>query len=406
MRVHSRVSFWTVVVMPVLTVSRVASAQTRIPIGVLVPFTGAGAAEGPFLRNTVELAFEEIHEMLAAGGSDIRFQLVVEDTATTPEGALAAIESLAAAGVQVVIGPYSSAASSGVRGFADANKILVISPSATSPALAIPNDYLFRLIVPDTLQGAAVSALINREGYNRVVVFHRGDSYGAGMANAFKAVFEEQYGGTAFLLPYDPDLPDFAAEVQNLAQTVRRLGINNTAVLLVGFQPDGLNILGHARLDPTLTRVKWYGSKDAFSPVMYPPHAPEEISAFMASVNMTGAFPTPPDSPVRRIFEAKYQERFGHAPSPWALYMYDSAWIAALSVLAAGEYNGEALRNVARVIAARYIGASGHKMLDANDDAAIGDYEIMQAQRVGDTYAPVVIGKWSSGTGELVLHNP
>src|SRR5690606_1770 len=51
---------------------------------------------------------EEIHEMLAAGGSDIQFQLVIEDTRTTPEGALAAIESLAAAGVQVVIGPYSS----------------------------------------------------------------------------------------------------------------------------------------------------------------------------------------------------------------------------------------------------------------------------------------------------------
>lgn len=29
--------------------------------------------------------------------------------------------------------------------------------------------------------------------------------------------------------------------------------------MLVGFQPDGLNILGHARLDPTLGRAKWYG---------------------------------------------------------------------------------------------------------------------------------------------------
>ena len=193
-------------------------------IGVLVPFTGAGAAEGPFLRNTVDLAFEEIHEMLAAGGSDVRFQFIVEDTATTPEGALAAIESLAAAGVQVVIGPYSSAASSGVRGFADANKILVISPSATSPALAIPNDYLFRLIVPDTLQGSAVAKLIDRDGYRQVIVFHRGDSYGAGMANAFKEVFEGQYGGTAQLLPYDPDLPDFAAEVQNLAHDVAAHG--------------------------------------------------------------------------------------------------------------------------------------------------------------------------------------
>ena len=57
------------------------------------------------------------------------------------------------------------------------------------------------------------------------------------------------------------------------------------------------------------------------------------------------------------------------------------------------------------IIAARYIGASGHKMLDANDDAAIGDYEIMQAQAVDGTYAAVVIGMWSSGTGELVIYN-
>lgn len=354
MRVRRRVTLWSFVVLVVLALSLTVSAQTRIPLGVLVPFTGAGAAEGPFLRNTVDLAFEEIHAMLEAGGSDVRFQLVVEDT-------------------------------------------------ATSPALAIPDDYLFRLIVPDTLQGNAVAKLIDRDGYDKVIVFHRGDSYGAGMANAFKAAFEGQYGGTAHLLPYDPDLPDFAAEVQNLATTLRRQGVNDTAVMLVGFQPDGLNILGHARLDPTLSRVKWYGSKDAVSPVMYPRHAPAEISAFMASVEMTGAFPTPPSSPMRDMFEAKYRERYGETPSPWALYMYDAAWLAALSILAAGEYDGELVRNVAPIIAKRYIGASGHKMLDENDDAAIGDYEIMQSQAVDGTYAAVVIGMWSSGTGELVL---
>jgi len=57
-RVHSRVSLWSLVVLFVLMLSLGVSAQTRIPIGVLVPFTGAGAAEGPFLRNTVDMAFE------------------------------------------------------------------------------------------------------------------------------------------------------------------------------------------------------------------------------------------------------------------------------------------------------------------------------------------------------------
>lgn len=404
--VHTRTRMMIVVATAVLmlSLSAVVSAQT-IPLGVLVPFTGGGAAEGPFLRNTVELAFDEIHEMLAAAGSSVRFQLIVEDTATSPQGALSAIESLAAAGVQVVIGPWSSAAASGVRGFADANKILVVSPSATSPALAVPDDYLFRLITPDTLQGLAVAKLVHRDGYDQVVVFHRGDSYGAGMANAFKPVFESEYGGTVHLVPYDPDLGDFAAEVQNLAATVRRLGVNRTAVLLVGFQPDGLNVLGHARLNPTLRNVKWYGSKDSFSPVMYPPHAPAEIGEFMASVNMTGAFPTPPKSPMRDLFEEKYVARFGEAPSPWALYMYDASWLAALSVLISGQYDGETIRAIFPTVAAHYIGASGHKLLDENDDAAIGDYEIMRAVAADGTYKPVVIGMWSSGTGELVIND-
>lgn len=406
MRTRTNMWFVSLVVLLVLSMSPVgAAAETRIPLGVLIPFTGGGAAEGPFLRNTVDLAFDEIHEMLAAGGSDIRFQLIVEDTATTPQGALAAIESLASAGVEVVIGPYSSASASGVRGFADSNKILVISPSATSPALAIPDDYLFRLITPDTLQGLAVAKLVAQDGYDQVIVFHRGDSYGAGMANAFRPVFEEEYGGTVHMLPYDPDLPAFAAEVQNLASTVRRLGADRTAVMLVSFQPDGLNILGHARLNPTLRDVKWYGSKDSFSPVMYPPHAPAEIGEFMASVNMTGAFPTPPRSPMRDLFEAKYRDRFGETPSPWALYMYDASWIAALSILAAGEYDGQLVRNITPTIAAHYIGASGHKMLDDNDDAAIGDYEIMKSMAVDDTFAPIAIGTWESGTGSLVIND-
>ncbi|MFS8542699.1 MAG: ABC transporter substrate-binding protein, partial [Limnochordales bacterium] len=338
MRTGARVSWWSVVVLVLLLAAATASAQTRIPIGVLLPFTGAGAAEGPFMRNAAELAFEEIHEMLAAGGSDIQFQLVIEDTRTTPEGALAAIESLAAAGVQVVIGPYSSAAASGVRGFADANKILVISASSTSPALAIPNDYLFRLIVSDTLQGAAVSALIDHDGYRQVVVFHRGDSYGAGMANALKEAFEAG-GNRAHLLAYDPDQSDYAAEVNELARTLRQLGVEQTAVMLVAFQPDGLNILGHARLNPTLRQARWYGSKDAFSPTFFPPHAPEEIGAFMSQVKMQGFFPTPPANPIRTAFEQKYRERFGLDPSPWALYMYDAAWLAALTTLVVGEYD-------------------------------------------------------------------
>lgn len=387
----------------VLAMAAPALAQTTTyPLGVLIPLTGGGAAEGPFLRNAATLALDEIHALMEEVGSPVRFRPIFEDTGTSPEGGLTAIESLAAAGVQIVIGPWSSGAASGLRAFANSNRILVISPSSTSPALAIADDYLYRLVTPDTLQGRAVAALLERDGFEQVLIFHRGDSYGAGMANALKEAFEKA-GHRAELLAYDPDLGDYAAEVNELARVLRQMGVEKTAVMLVGFQPDGLNILGHARLNPTLRQARWYGSKDAFSPVFFPPHAPEEIGAFMSQVQMQGFFPTPPSNPVRTAFEAAYRERFGQDPSPWALYMYDAAWLAALTTLVVGEYDGALAREALPKVARLYIGASGHKLLDEYGDAAVGVYDAMAAREVAGTYQPVTFGQWESGTGVLQI---
>lgn len=373
-----------------------AFAQRTIPIGMLIPLTGGGSAEGPYLRNAAEIAFDEIHAMLEAGGMDLRFELLVEDTRTTPEGGLEAIESVSSAGAELIIGPWSSGAASGMRAYANSNEILIVSPSSTSPALAIPDDYLYRLVTPDTLQGAAMAQLLDEEGVDEVIIFHRGDSYGEGLANPLKEGFEAR-GGTATLLAFDPDLSDFAAEVSALAQDARRLG-ENGAIMLIAFQPDGLNILGHARLNPSLMDVRWFGSKDSLSPTFFPPEAPVEVAQFMADVGLTGFLPTSPSNPIRQQFEADFEERFGNQPSPWALYMYDAAWISALSILAADEYDGSVLRDVVPMIAARYIGASGHKLLNEDGDSSVGLYDMLTARETDGTIRAVSIGSWDSGT--------
>src|SRR5690625_6618990 len=102
--------------------------------------------------------------MLEAAGKDIRFELLVEDTRTTPEGGLEAIESVSSAGAELIIGPWSSGAASGMRAYANSNEILIVSPSSTSPALAIPDDYLFRLDTAGALEGAPLAQLLDTEG--------------------------------------------------------------------------------------------------------------------------------------------------------------------------------------------------------------------------------------------------
>lgn len=375
------------------------AAAQQIPIGVLLPLTGGGAPDGPFLRNAAQLAIDEIHEMLDASGSGVTFNLIMEDDQTTPEGGLEAIESVVNAGAQIVISSYSSAATSGARAYANANEILMIAAAATSPALAIPDDWLYRLITPDTLQANAAAQLLAEEGVDHLVVLHRGDSYGLGLAEPLKENFEG-YGGEATLLAYDPDLSDFAAEVDELARVVRRLE-GDIAVMIISFQPDGLNILGHARLNSTLNDVRWFGSKDALSPVFFPPIAPEEVSQFMVDMNLMGFFPTPPENPVRQKFERAYEERFGTPPTPWALYMYDAVWVSALTALVSGEYTGPNLRAALPQVTSHYIGASGHKLLNEDGDSALGVYELMIAREVDGALVPVTIGLWDSGTGVI-----
>lgn len=375
-----------------------ASAQ-QIPIGLLLPLTGGGAPDGPFLRNAAQLAVDEVNAMLTAAGNSTTFTLLMEDDRTTPEGGLEAIESVVNAGAQLVISSYSSAATSGARAYANANEVLLIAAAATSPALAIPDDWLYRLITPDILQATAAAQLMAEEGIDHLVVLHRGDSYGLGLAEPLKANFES-YGGSVTLLAYDPDLTDFAAEVDEMAREVRRLN-GQIAAMIISFQPDGLNILGHARLNDTLNNVRWFGSKDALSPVFFPPIAPEEVSQFMVDMSLTGFFPTPPDNPVRQAFERNYQERFGTPPTPWSLYMYDAIWVSALTVLTSGEYSGPNLRAALPQVAAHYIGASGHKLLNSDGDSAIGVYELMVSREVDGALVPVTIGLWDSGTGVI-----
>ncbi|MCS6788178.1 MAG: ABC transporter substrate-binding protein, partial [Aigarchaeota archaeon] len=278
------------------------------------------------------------------------------------------------------------------------NKMIVISPSSTSPLLAA-SDYVFRVVPTDLFQAEVLAQVMNRDGIKRVAVIARNDDYGRGLTEAFERVFTTQYGGTVRKLLYTVGQPDYASEVSSLSSIVAELGVGpETAVLIIAFEDDGLNILGHARLDARLPRVRWYGSETLRRPAAYLPapdgRASPDVAKFLADVKLTGVFASPRGGPLAAKFESDYRAKFGREPSPYAYFTYDAVWVAALAILYAGKYDADAVRAALPIVGERFVGVTGYKAFDPNGDALGSDYTIWQYRTVEGRYRFADIGTW------------
>lgn len=380
-------------------------ATVEYVIGMPIAVSGPYATEGPFRRDAAVLAVEEINGALEKSGSPIRFKAIYEDAKGTAEGALAAVQSLYAAGARVMIGPLSTGEVRGVKSFADSNKIVVISPSSTGVALALPGDYIFRAVASDLFQAQALAQVVSELGYTKISIIGRADDYGRGIADLFEKTFTDKYKGQVRKLLYTPGQTDYGAEVQRVASFTRELGADSkTAVLIIAFDDDGLNIFNNARLDPVLSQVRWFGSESLKRPSHLPPKSPPAVGDFQVTAKLTGLFPTQiAKSPVAITFEESYKKKFNKDPSAYSYYTYDSVWIAALAMLAAGKNDGETIAKILPEVSQKYVGASGYKKLDKNGDVESADYEIWQVMKDGDTYSHKRVGAWIGATQSVRL---
>ena len=129
-----------------------------IDVGVMLPSTGDLAAHGQDNNIGVQLGLADFNDYLEEIGASWRMNLVLEDTQSDPIVALEKIQSLNSKGIKFVLGPESSAEVRNIKSYADSNDMVLISPTSTSPSLAIV-DNIFRMIPDDTQQGKVLALL-------------------------------------------------------------------------------------------------------------------------------------------------------------------------------------------------------------------------------------------------------
>jgi branched-chain amino acid transport system substrate-binding protein len=386
--------------------SEAGSTEQEVLLGGLFSLTGSWSTLGRNSQAAMELAVEDVNRYLEGNAAGIHFAAAVEDTRLDPKVALARAQALRERGVQLLIGPQSSAEVAHLKPFVDANNLLLVSQSSTAGSLAIPGDNVFRFNPTDSLEGEAISALMWNDGIRVVIPVWRNEEGNAGLAAATRARFSQLGGAVLEGVSYSPATEDFgptlAALRSQLDQATAQHGADRAAVYLAGFDEVVL-LFQRAARDPVLDAVRWYGSDGvALSEALI---GSPEAAAFA----MRTGYPNPTfgrDEGARDIWEPlseRIRERTGLEPDAYALAVYDAVWVVARGYVASGATTDiERLKRAFTTAAASGFGATGWTVLNEAGDRRYGDYDFWAICLEGDIPRWTRVAHYQARTRRLV----
>ena len=315
-------------------------------LGLLDHFGGHG---GITSLRAVQLAIKHVNEAGGVFGQPVEFAW--RDTLEAPvfDQALALIDE---EGVHAIVGPGTSSDALDIgRAIGAARGIPLVTPSATSPAVAAIDDrgYVFRSVISDVAQGPILAQLAAGEGYEHVAVAYRDDTWGVGLAEAFFAAWD----GRADRVKLDPTDDSYIDEL-------RRLADGGAPVLIaIAFTGQAIHVVGDA-----LTS----GTFDAFI-FSDGSRSPRLLAAFPEALD--GALGTAPYganiAEEEGHWERDYLAEYGELEMlPYVRETYDAAIALMLAAELAGSADGAAIRDALL----RVGGPPGRRFPASSDGAA------------------------------------
>ena len=333
------------------------TSPAAIKIGEVDPLTGGVSQFGIGCHQGFVLAFEEIN---AEGGIlGQKIELVTEDDQSKPGQSATAVRKLITQDkVVAILGDATSSATLEAAPIAQADKIPMITPTATNPRITEVGDFIFRVCFLDEFQGR-VLARFAREKLKAQKIFTLTDvkqDYSIDLLKFFKEEFtklggtivgEQSYstGDTDFraqLTPIrvaKPDavfVPGYYQEVALIVKQARQIGLTMPFIGCDGWANQTLLAIGGKAVDGCF---------------------------------FTNHFSPDDQSPIVNSFVTKYQEKYGVLPDTFSALGYDAARLLADAIKRAGSSDPQAIRD-ALAKTAGFQGVTGEISLDANRNAS------------------------------------
>lgn len=337
-----RMRVFLMVVSLLIGLAAAGAAAETIKIGALMSLTGALGPYGPAIANGAQLAVDQIN---AAGGVlGKQLELVVRDDATSPDvGRDAASKLVEIDKVPAIVGALSSGVTLAVSSVTIPSEVVLISPASTAPSIPAlkDNDYVFRTVVSDEIQGVVLGRLAILLNYKKVSVSYVNNDYGKGLAEAFKGTFEALGGKVLTAVPYEENKPSYRGEV-----TALMIG-DPDAIVMVSYPVDGNKQIVEAveagYKGKFLMTDGMKGEGVAPGPACASADAPGPIEGAYGTVAAAG-FRT-------QQFDADFNAAFPPTTIPYNYQAYDAVMLMALAMVKAGEATGQAIRDNLRAVA-------------------------------------------------------
>lgn len=324
---------------------------TEIKIGGIFDLTGGLADMGALIEKGATLAVEEINAAGGVLGADLALQS--EDGATSADTGFNAFKKLVEVdGVQVVVGPMISGAVLSIGPYAEQSEVPLISPSATSPLIAVQTwkEWALRTCTGDQFQGEVLAGIIIDEDYQRAAIIVQNTPYGVGLEQVVTTELEDAGVAIVESIEYDESKLDYLTELQAIKDA------NPDVIVQVGYHTDSAVVYEQAG-ELGLDTIPWLVAEGVYGlqAETYPAAA-----AFMAEANLRGCTLIPEaSSPAYATFKAAYEARWGESPGVYCDTAYDAVKLIALAIEEAGEYNGAAIKDALYDVGADYDGTSG-----------------------------------------------
>ncbi|MFO7817121.1 MAG: ABC transporter substrate-binding protein [Thermodesulfobacteriota bacterium] len=281
-----------------------------IKIGFAGQLTGSGSDLGVYGRNGAMLAVEEINESGGINGRKIK--LIVKDDLGTSKGAIKADRELQQENVAAVIGHMTSSQSRAALDFINAQKLILLSPTTSTPLLSGKDDYFFRISQgTDSAAKSMAHFLVEKKSRKKAITIgsQQNDAY----VNPYIVFFSARFSRLGGIIEAKKNFPANQKQWKNLIETIHEHPQSMLVCVLNSRQLTKLlqkiNLSG---IENQVISTGWAMTNELLNA------AGKTANGVWFVANTFG------DTAERNEFETNYKKRFGDFPNFAAIRAYDA----------------------------------------------------------------------------------